>query len=54
MYGDIGTKTCGGYPGMHGHLETDAQTYAEWGIDYLKVHHPLPLRAFHSTTPAID
>lgn len=28
---------CGGYPGMEGHLELDALTYADWGIDYLKV-----------------
>eukprot|EP00884_Botryococcus_braunii_P022801 jgi/Botrbrau1/9204/Bobra.0028s0003.1 len=37
IYGDIGTKTCGGYPGMEGHLELDAQTFAEWGVDYVKV-----------------
>ncbi|CAL8467558.1 g7096 [Coccomyxa elongata] len=37
IYGDIGTKTCGGYPGMAGHLGRDAQTYADWGVDYLKV-----------------
>lgn len=37
MYGDIGSKTCGGYPGMQGHLERDADTYASWGVDYLKV-----------------
>ena len=22
---------------MHGHLKGDAQTYADWGVDYLKV-----------------
>lgn len=37
IYGDIGEKTCGGYPGTSGHIEIDAQTYAEWGIDMLKV-----------------
>ena len=36
IYGDIGTKTCGGYPGMQDHLQRDAQTYADWGVDYLK------------------
>ena len=36
LYGDIGTKTCGGYPGMQDHLQRDAQTYADWGVDYLK------------------
>lgn len=37
IYGDIGEKTCGGWPGMQGHLKADAQTYADWGVDYLKV-----------------
>ena len=36
IYGDIGTKTCGGFPGMQGHLQQDADTYAAWGVDYLK------------------
>lgn len=36
IYGDIGTHTCGGYPGMQGNLQRDAQTYADWGVDYLK------------------
>ena len=25
------------YPGSHGHLETDANTFAEWGVDYVKL-----------------
>jgi len=33
----IGTMTCGGYPGSYGHYELDAQTFAGWGIDSLKV-----------------
>ncbi|MEV0819625.1 NPCBM/NEW2 domain-containing protein [Nonomuraea rubra] len=36
IYGDAGTKTCAGYPGSLGHEELDAQTWADWGIDYLK------------------
>ncbi|XXY51844.1 NPCBM/NEW2 domain-containing protein [Sorangium sp. So ce269] len=36
IYGDAGTKTCAGYPGSLGHEEVDAQTWAEWGVDYLK------------------
>lgn len=28
---------CEKYPGMAGHLELDAQTFASWEIDYLKV-----------------
>jgi len=36
LYSDAGTKTCAGYPAS---LETetiDAQTFASWGVDYLK------------------
>jgi alpha-galactosidase len=36
IYGDAGTKTCAGYPGSLGMEELDAQTWAEWGVDYLK------------------
>ncbi|MEJ2613478.1 MAG: glycoside hydrolase family 27 protein [Ignavibacteriaceae bacterium] len=31
-----GTETCAGYPGGRGHEYQDADTYASWGIDYLK------------------
>ena len=37
IYGDIGTKTCEGYPGSKGHMEIDAYTFADWGIDMLKM-----------------
>ena len=36
LYSDAGRKTCQERPGSHGFEEIDAQTYAEWGIDYLK------------------
>jgi alpha-galactosidase len=36
IYEDAGTKTCAGYPGSLGHEQTDAQTFADWGVDYLK------------------
>ena len=36
IYEDYGTNTCAGYPGSLDHLEIDANTFAEWGIDYLK------------------
>ena len=29
-------NTCGGYPGSLGHEEQDANTYASWGVDYVK------------------
>ena len=36
IYSSPGPKTCAGYEGSFGHEEQDAQTYAAWGIDYLK------------------
>jgi len=36
IYSSPGAKTCAGFEGSLGHEEQDAQTYAEWGIDYLK------------------
>lgn len=37
IYADIGVKTCGGFPGSYGYYTTDAQTFADWGVDYVKV-----------------
>ena len=36
IYSDAGDKTCAGRPGSRGHEYQDAQTYARWGVDYLK------------------
>ena len=36
IYSSPGPKTCAKYEGSYGHEEQDAQTYSEWGIDYLK------------------
>lgn len=36
IYSDAGSQTCGGRPGSRGYEFQDAQTYAKWGIDYLK------------------
>jgi alpha-galactosidase len=36
IYSSPGAKTCARFEGSLGHEEQDAQTYAEWGIDYLK------------------
>jgi alpha-galactosidase len=36
IYSSPGTETCAGYPGSYGHEEQDAQTFAAWGVDYLK------------------
>jgi len=36
IYEDRGSATCSGYPGSYGHEMVDANTFASWGIDYLK------------------
>lgn len=36
IYSSPGETTCGGYLGSLGHEQKDADTYAKWGIDYLK------------------
>ena len=36
IYSSPGPKTCGNYVGSYGHEQQDANTYAKWGIDYLK------------------
>jgi alpha-galactosidase len=36
IYGDSGAKTCKGYPGSANYEDIDAQTFQEWGVDYLK------------------
>ncbi|XP_077195450.1 alpha-N-acetylgalactosaminidase isoform X2 [Paroedura picta] len=38
IYGDLGTHTCSGYPGTTlDQIEQDALTFAEWGVDMLKL-----------------
>ncbi|XP_046575091.1 alpha-N-acetylgalactosaminidase-like [Haliotis rubra] len=37
IYGDFGTETCGGYPGSKFYMDVDAETFADWGIDSLKL-----------------
>lgn len=37
IYEDVGTYTCGGYPGSQGYYEIDANTFASWGVDMLKL-----------------
>lgn len=37
IYEDYGTKTCQGYPGVIDHMELDAQTFAKWDADYVKL-----------------
>ncbi len=36
IYSAAGVKSCGNKPGSYGHEYTDAQDFADWGVDYLK------------------
>ncbi|WP_406471555.1 glycoside hydrolase family 27 protein [Streptomyces sp. NBC_01615] len=36
IYESAGTATCQGFPGSLGHEQTDADSFASWGVDYLK------------------
>ena len=36
MYSCCGTRTCADYPGSYEHEFTDAETFAGWGVDFLK------------------
>ncbi|KAJ8297735.1 hypothetical protein KUTeg_024266 [Tegillarca granosa] len=37
IYQDMGTKTCKGYPGSQYYVPLDAQTFADWEVDMLKL-----------------
>jgi alpha-galactosidase len=36
IYESAGTATCQGFPGSLNHEQTDANSFASWGVDYLK------------------
>lgn len=36
IYASAGTATCTGRPGSYGHYAQDAQTFASWGVDFVK------------------
>ena len=36
IYSCAGSHTCAGKPASYGYEEVDAQTFAEWGVDFLK------------------
>ncbi|WP_273942192.1 glycoside hydrolase family 27 protein [Kutzneria chonburiensis] len=37
IYEDAGTTTCGGYAGSWNHWTQDANLFASWGVDYVKL-----------------
>jgi len=60
IYSDAGTKTCAGRPGSLNYETIDAQTYAEWGVDYLKYDNcnapsnPLPVTRYTTMRDALN
>ena len=54
IYSDRGTRTCGGRPGSFEYEVQDAQTYAEWGIDYLKYDNCSPAEGREDDTPEMQ
>jgi alpha-galactosidase len=36
LYSSPGPETCAHYAGSYGHVQQDAETYASWGVDFLK------------------
>jgi len=49
IYSSAGTKTCQGLPASLGHEKEDAQSFADWGVDYLKYDN-----CFNQGVPAIE
>lgn len=45
IYQDFGNYTCAGYPGIVGYARQDAQLFADWEVDYVKLDgcYSLPL-----------
>ena len=37
IYADLGTYTCGGYPGSLGYHKEDVALFSSWGVEYLKL-----------------
>lgn len=37
IYESAGTATCAGRPGSYGHYTEDADTFASWGVDFVKL-----------------
>lgn len=49
IYSSAGTKTCQGLPGSLGMEFTDASTFADWGVDFLKYDN-----CYNEKIPGID
>lgn len=59
IYTDIGYATCMNLPGSEFYMQTDANTFAEWGIDLVKTDgcyadfHEMDVCKFHFWTYSI-
>ncbi|MGA2073583.1 MAG: hypothetical protein ABSH52_08760 [Terriglobia bacterium] len=51
IYTAATVKECDGLAGSAGHEDQDAKTYAEWGVDYVKVDWCLTPEYFDSPGP---
>ena len=49
IYSSAGTKTCAGFPASLYYEQIDADTFASWGVDYLKYDN-----CFNKNLPSID
>lgn len=60
IYESAGTATCSGRPGSYGHYTKDADTFASWGVDFVKLdscHLPSganPVRLFNQFGAALS
>ncbi|MBO0865756.1 MAG: hypothetical protein J2P16_11875, partial [Mycobacterium sp.] len=53
IYEDAGYNTCQGAAGSYGHFQQDANLYASWGVDYLKLDYcNQPLDQYPHKSPA--
>jgi alpha-galactosidase len=54
IYSSPGPRTCAGYQGSYGHEAQDAQTFAAWGIDYLKYDLCTDLEVYKDDAPTLQ
>ena len=47
IYSDPGSLTCANYIGSYGHERQDAQTFASWGVDYVKYDNCTAIDAYY-------
>ena len=53
MYSCAGSLTCAGYPGSFDREYIDAETFASWGVDYLKYDYCNIPKNYHNNAPTL-